>query len=90
MCLSIVIVFSFKIAKLTPTLICEYLNSGGDIDMVCNTDGTRKCGWSLSTNVEGSWRVCYEFGCGSSSTHLPYPLVSYSFLQGSSCSNALE
>ena len=36
------------------TILCYYLRSGGEI---CNKDHTRKCGWSLSTDVEGTWRV---------------------------------
>ncbi len=57
MYLFIVIVFSFKIAKVIPTLFGDYLRSGSDIYMICNKDNTQKCGWSLSTGVEGSWQM---------------------------------
>ena len=57
MYLFIVIVFSFKIAKVIPTLSGDYLRIGNDIYMIYNKDNTQKCGWSLSTGVESSGQV---------------------------------
>ena len=56
-CAYLLIAISFNITKLIFTLFCYYLRSGGDIYMICNRDHTQKCGWSLSTDVEGTWRV---------------------------------
>ena len=50
-------------------LFCDYLRSAVGVHMIDNKDHTQEFRWSLSTVVEGTWRVGQKIlflvnGCG--------------------------